>query len=336
MPPATSASRDVPDPTIDAPTDAIVKVTAGCICGSDLWPYRGENDIDAGRHDRPRVRRRRRGGRLRGHLVQARRLRDRAVLPLRQHLRRTAAPACSSACDNLGFTASGQAEYARVTQAEGSLVKTDGMPDAVADPVAADALRRDGHRLARAPSRPACARAAPRSSSATARSACAACWPPRSMGAEKVIAMSRHEPRQADRPPVRRHPHRRRARRGGRRARSRRSPAGSAPTPCSSASAPTPSMKQAFARRPPRAPRSASSACRTASSCRSAGCSRRTSAWPAAWRRCARYLPELLELVPDGAIDPGLVFDPTLPLDQVAEGYRAMDERAAIKVLIQP
>ena len=40
--------EDVPDPTIEAPTDAIVKVTAGCICGSDLWPYRGENDITAG------------------------------------------------------------------------------------------------------------------------------------------------------------------------------------------------------------------------------------------------------------------------------------------------
>ncbi len=32
---------EVPDPTIDKPTDAIVKVVAGCICGSDLWPYRG-------------------------------------------------------------------------------------------------------------------------------------------------------------------------------------------------------------------------------------------------------------------------------------------------------
>ena len=38
----------------------------------------------------------------------------------------------------------------------------------------------------------------------------------------------------------------------------------------------------------------------------------------------------------DGGIDPGMVFDLTLPLDQVAEGYRAMDERRAIKVLIQP
>ena len=49
-----------------------------------------------------------------------------------------------------------------------------------------------------------------------------------------------------------------------------------------------------------------------------------------------RYLPELLELVLDGKINPGLVFDTTLPLDKVAEGYRAMDERRSIKVLIQP
>ena len=49
-----------------------------------------------------------------------------------------------------------------------------------------------------------------------------------------------------------------------------------------------------------------------------------------------RYLPELLELVTSGRIDPGLVFDLTLPLDEVAEGYRAMDERRAIKVLLQP
>jgi threonine dehydrogenase-like Zn-dependent dehydrogenase len=38
----------------------------------------------------------------------------------------------------------------------------------------------------------------------------------------------------------------------------------------------------------------------------------------------------------DGRIDPGKVFDLTLPLDEVAEAYRAMDERRAIKVLLQP
>ena len=44
-----------------------------------------------------------------------------------------------------------------------------------------------------------------------------------------------------------------------------------------------------------------------------------------------RFLPELIELVWNGTIAPGKVFDLTLPLDQVAEGYRAMDERRAIK-----
>jgi threonine dehydrogenase-like Zn-dependent dehydrogenase len=49
-----------------------------------------------------------------------------------------------------------------------------------------------------------------------------------------------------------------------------------------------------------------------------------------------RYLPELLALVLDGRIDPGRVFDQTLPLASVADGYRAMDERTAIKVFLQP
>ena len=49
-----------------------------------------------------------------------------------------------------------------------------------------------------------------------------------------------------------------------------------------------------------------------------------------------RYLPELVKLVLVGKIYPGKVFDLTLPLDQVAEGYRAMDERRAIKTWLQP
>ena len=49
-----------------------------------------------------------------------------------------------------------------------------------------------------------------------------------------------------------------------------------------------------------------------------------------------RYLPELIKLVFDGKINPGKVFDLALPLDQVAEGYRAMDERRAIKTLLRP
>jgi threonine dehydrogenase-like Zn-dependent dehydrogenase len=49
-----------------------------------------------------------------------------------------------------------------------------------------------------------------------------------------------------------------------------------------------------------------------------------------------RFLPDLIDLVWSGKINPGKVFDLTLPLDQVAEGYRAMDERRAIKVLLRP
>lgn len=49
-----------------------------------------------------------------------------------------------------------------------------------------------------------------------------------------------------------------------------------------------------------------------------------------------RYLPDLMERVLSGRIAPGKVFDLTLTLDQVAEGYRAMDERRALKALLKP
>jgi threonine dehydrogenase-like Zn-dependent dehydrogenase len=49
-----------------------------------------------------------------------------------------------------------------------------------------------------------------------------------------------------------------------------------------------------------------------------------------------RFLPELIDLIWNRQIAPGKVFDLTLPLEQAAEGYRAMDERRAIKVLLRP
>jgi threonine dehydrogenase-like Zn-dependent dehydrogenase len=48
------------------------------------------------------------------------------------------------------------------------------------------------------------------------------------------------------------------------------------------------------------------------------------------------FLPGLIDRVLSGRIEPGKVFDLMLPLDQVAEGYRAMDERRAIKALLRP
>jgi threonine dehydrogenase-like Zn-dependent dehydrogenase len=47
-----------------------------------------------------------------------------------------------------------------------------------------------------------------------------------------------------------------------------------------------------------------------------------------------RFLPDLIEMICNRTIDPGKVFDLELPLEQAAEGYKAMDERRAIKVLL--
>ena len=47
-----------------------------------------------------------------------------------------------------------------------------------------------------------------------------------------------------------------------------------------------------------------------------------------------RFLPELIDLIWNRQIDPGKVFDLELPLAEAADGYAAMDERRAIKVLL--
>ena len=47
-----------------------------------------------------------------------------------------------------------------------------------------------------------------------------------------------------------------------------------------------------------------------------------------------RFLPDLIQLIWARKIDPGKIFDLTLPLEEAAEGYKAMDERRAVKVLL--
>ncbi|MDR2323711.1 MAG: IMP dehydrogenase, partial [Microbacterium sp.] len=47
-----------------------------------------------------------------------------------------------------------------------------------------------------------------------------------------------------------------------------------------------------------------------------------------------RFLPELVDLIFERRIDPGAVFDLTLSIEDAADGYRAMDERRATKVLL--
>jgi threonine dehydrogenase-like Zn-dependent dehydrogenase len=49
-----------------------------------------------------------------------------------------------------------------------------------------------------------------------------------------------------------------------------------------------------------------------------------------------RFLPDLIDRIWTRQIDPGKVFDLQLPLEEAAAGYRAMDSRQAIKVLLRP
>ena len=287
--PATSASRSAPRPRSTAPTDAIVKVTAGCICGSDLWPYRGENDITAGRHDRPRDDRRRRGGRRRGH----RRSSPATSWSRRSATATTPAPHCragvTSACVNVGFTTGGQGEYAKVTQAEGSLVKTDGMPDDSLLPsllTLSDVFPTGWHCAVAAGVKPGDTVVVVGDGAVGLCGVLAAAADGRRARGRDVA------PRAAagDRPPVRGDPHRGRARQGRRRAHQgadrrhrRRRRAGVRRHR---------RLDEAGLRlRPARARRSASSGCPTASTSRCAGCSARTSGWPAAWRPCAATCP---------------------------------------------
>ena len=185
---------DVPDPKIGSPTEAIVKVVAGCICGSDLWPYRGENPIDAGStigHECVGVVEEV-GGEVRDF-----RAGDFVVVPF-CHCDNTCdhcRAGVQSACSNQGFTESGQAEYTVVHQADGSLVKTDGMPDDDLIPsllALSDVMATGWHAAVAAGVREGGTAVVVGDGAVGLCGVLAASV----MGAEKVIAMSRHEPRQ--------------------------------------------------------------------------------------------------------------------------------------------
>jgi threonine dehydrogenase-like Zn-dependent dehydrogenase len=324
--------EDVPDPAIEAPTDAIVRVVAGCICGSDLWPYRGENPIDAGStigHECVGV------VEEVGSEVRDVRRGDFVVVPFCQcdntcvHCR----AGITSACENQGWTSTGQGEYARVVHADGSLVATDGMPDDDLVPsllTLSDVMATGWHAAVAAGVRPGGTAVVVGDGAVGLCGVLAASV----MGAERVVALSRHEPRQEIA---------RRfgatdvvAGRGEEAEEAVREITGGvgadAVLECVGTGQ---SMDTAFGVARPGAtvgfvgvPHGVELPVR-----RMFG---RNIGLAGGVAPVRRYLPELLDLVTSGRIEPGLVFDSTLPLDDVAEGYRAMDERRAIKVLLRP
>jgi threonine dehydrogenase-like Zn-dependent dehydrogenase len=323
---------DVPDPAISAPTDAIVRIVAGCICGSDLWPYRGENKITPGDtigHECVGI------VEEVGAAVTSFRPGDFVIVPF-DHCDNTCAhcrAGAQSGCVNLGFTESGQAEYTLVTQAEGSLVKTDGMPDPALIPsllTLADVVPTGWHAAVSAGVRPGGTAVVIGDGAVGLFGVLAASL----QGAEHVIAMSRHEPRQAIARAF-----------GATEIIAERDQAGvdavmeltggvgaDAVLECVGTDQ---SMQTAFKIARPGstvgfvgAPHGIELPVRRMFT--------QNIGLAGGMAPTRKYIPELLERVLAGGIDPGIVFDLTVPLDEVAEGYRAMDERRAIKVLVEP
>ena len=324
--------EEVPDPVIKKPTDAIVKVTAGCICGSDLWPYRGENPI--------------RSGSTIGHEcigiveevgseVRDFKAGDYVVVPF-CHCDNTCAncqAGAQSACVNLGMTASGQAEYARVNQADGSLVATGGTPpdDLLASVLAlTDVMPTGWHAAVCAGVRKGGTAVVVGDGAVGLCGVLAASV----MGAEKIIAMSRHESRQEiARAFGATHVVAARGKDGIAEVREITDGIGvDAALECVGTDE---AMKTAIGVTRPGGgvgfvgvPHGVELPIRTLFE--------RNIGLRGGIAPVRRYLPELLALVQDRTIDPGKVFDLTLPLEEAPEGYRAMDERRAIKVMLQP
>jgi threonine dehydrogenase-like Zn-dependent dehydrogenase len=325
--------EDVPDPRIEEPTDAIVKVVAGCICGSDLWPYRGENDVTAGAtigHECVGV------VEEVGSAVTQTRVGDFVIVPF-CHCDNTCAhcrAGVQSACTNLGFTQSGQGEYARVTQADGSLVAVPGgMPDQHLVPsllALSDVMATGWHAAVAAGVRPGHTVVVVGDGAVGLSGVLAASQ----MGAERVIAMSRHEPRQEIARAF-----------GATDVVAERGEEGEARIDDLTDGIGADAVLECVGT--DGAMRTAFTVARPGSTVGFVGVPhgvelpvrrmfQKNVGLAGGMAPVRRYLPDLLERVLSGAIDPGKVFDLTLPMAEAAEGYRAMDERRAIKVLLQP
>jgi threonine dehydrogenase-like Zn-dependent dehydrogenase len=322
--------EDRPQPTVTDPAQAVVRVVASCVCGSDLWSYRGENPIDPGSPIGHEV-----VGILEevGDAVTSFAPGDFVIVPF-VHCDNTCAHCrggVTSACARQGFTVGGQGEYALVHQAEGSLVKTDGLPDPALVPsllALADVMATGWHAAVAAGVRPGATAVVVGDGAVGLCGVLAA----RELGAERIVAMSRHEPRQKLATEFgATHVIPERGETGEQAVLDLTDGVGAdAVLECVGND---PAMQTAFAVARPGAtvgfvgvPHGIQLPVRRMFS--------KNVGLAGGIAPVRTYLPDLLERTLDGRIEPGRVFDLSLPLDDVAEAYRAMDERRAIKTLL--
>ncbi|CAM3197354.1 zinc-dependent alcohol dehydrogenase family protein [Nocardioides dubius] len=323
---------EVPNPSLRRDTDAIVRVVAGCICGSDLWPYRGENPITVGNTI---------GHECIGEVVEiGASVRDIAigdfvVVPF-DHCDNTC-PHCrvgmQSVCENLGFTVSGQGEFVLVNQADGTLVKVPGVPDSGLYPsllALSDVMPTGWHAAASARVKPGDTVVVVGDGAVGLCGVLAAAQ----LGAERIIALSRHEPRQRIATAFgATHVVAERGKQAADAVAELTDGVGAdAVLECVGTDE---SMRTALKVARPGATVGYVGVPHGVQLPVNAMFSRNVGI-AGGMAPVRAYLPDLLQRVLSGAIDPGRVFDLSLPLEQVAEGYAAMDERRAIKVMLTP
>ncbi|HKG29033.1 MAG TPA: zinc-dependent alcohol dehydrogenase family protein [Thermomicrobiales bacterium] len=323
-----------PDPTIVEPTDALIRLPLSCVCGSDLWPYRGIAPID--------------GPTPMGHeyvgIVEEVGSEVGLIEPgqfvvgsffASDNTCEICRAGYQSSCIHRqpGAPTGAQAQYARIPLADGTLVATPGPPpeDMIPSLLAASDVLGTGWFGAVA------AEAAPGKTVAVVGDGAVgllAVLAARQLGADRIIAMSRHESRQ------------RLAREfGATEIVTERGEEGAERIKEMTGGLGAHSVVEAVGTQ--------ESMMQAIRSTRAGGhvgfvgvlhdveipgeeyffSHVHLHGGPAPVRR---FLPELIELIWNRKIDPGKVFDLSLPLEEVAEGYRAMDERRAIKTLLRP
>ncbi|MGB4778595.1 zinc-dependent alcohol dehydrogenase family protein [Microbacterium sp.] len=320
------------DPRIVEPTDAVIKVAATCICGSDLWPYRGADDV----HDAPM------GHEYVGTVTEVGA--DVTKIEVGDFVvgsfftSDNTCEICRSGYQSICIhrTPMGregtQAQFARIPNADGTLVATPGTPDPDLIPsllAASDVLGTGWFAAAVA------AQAGPGKTVAVVGDGAVGLLgilAAKHLGAERIIAMSRHADRQAL------------ARRfGATDIVEERGAAGVANIKELTDGLGAHSTVEAVGTQ--ESMDQAIRSTRPGGHVGYVGVSHdvvlegrplfysgvHLHGGPAPVRR---FLPELIRLIWDRAIDPGAVFDLTLPLEDATVGYRAMDERRATKVLL--
>jgi threonine dehydrogenase-like Zn-dependent dehydrogenase len=326
--------QDRDDPRVVKPTDAVIRVTAACVCGSDLWPYRG---VDGEVRDRPM------GHEYVGVVEQAgdevRNVRPGDFVVGSFFASDNTCEICraghQSRCVHAEpIAASGtQAQYARIPLADGTLVATPGMPDADLVPsllAASDVLGTGWFAAVAAEAGPGRTVAVVGDGAVGLLGVLAA----RRLGAERVAVFSRHADRQKLALEF-----------GATEVITERGDEGVARLKDLTGGLGAHSVIEAVGTQ--------ESMMQALRSTRPGGhlgyvgvahdvqlpgdelffSGVHLHGGPAPVRR---FLPDLIRLIWDRAIDPGRVFDLELPLEDAAEGYRAMDERRSIKALLRP